>query len=471
MLNWEVCESAAEARVGQIVEGKWRLLRLIGCGGMGAVYEARDPADERVAIKILHATLAASPRHRARLLREARVANAVNHSGVVRISDQGITDDGAAFLVMELLEGLSLGASLRESGGRLPLPSVLGLADQLLEIVAAAHQNGVTHRDLKPDNLFITPMGALKVLDFGIARFRNTGSGSTFDTEIGGTLGTPAFMAQEQARGRWDEVDARTDIWAIGATLFTLLSGECVHRAETSNEQLGMAMTRPARSLATLLPGLSRPVVEVIDRALRFEPAERWRSASEMRAALRHAASSPASRATRDSEVSQQAESNGKPVTLTLAREFEAQSAEPPRVTSSGRRNNDHPTHAWRMLPGLAVLSALTALAVVVAVTPSRPPPTHTRASMLGSSLAAVSRRLGQDLAEFYRSRLLQTEAPSPADAPIDPAENSRATMRGAARPVVAPSLQRATNDIAVRTHVAFEEADNQLPDPLDRRR
>ncbi len=277
----------AQARVGRLVNGKFRLLRLLGVGGTASVYEASHRNGKRVALKLLHASLGASPRQRKRFLREAYVANTVAHPGVVQIYDDGLDDDGTAFLVLELLSGRTAGALAREHAGKLPLERVLDLGDQVLDVLAAAHARGVVHRDIKPDNLFVTDDGLVKVLDFGVARLFEHIPGATIQTRDGSMLGTPAFMAQEQARGRWDEVDARTDLWALGATLFTLCSDQLVHHADTANEQLGKAMSMPARSLGSLDLELPERFVATVDRALAFDREARFADAASMQAALR----------------------------------------------------------------------------------------------------------------------------------------------------------------------------------------
>jgi len=146
------------------------------------------------------------------------------------------------------------------------------------------------HRDLKPENLFLTSEGRLKVLDFGIARLREQSRATGAGTRAGSVLGTPAFMAPEQALGRWNEVDQRTDIWAVGATAFTLLSGRFVHEAQTIQEQLVLSATRSAPPLRSVAPGVPEALAGVVDRALAFDRAHRFPDARLMRGALRQAA-------------------------------------------------------------------------------------------------------------------------------------------------------------------------------------
>lgn len=277
----------AQRRVGQVLREKWRLDRLLGVGGMAAVYAATHRNGKRVAVKMLHAELSAEPQIRDRFLREGYVANKVSHTGAVSVADDDITEDGACFLVMDLLEGESVEGRRERHGGRLDVIDVLSITDQVLDTLDAAHAQGIVHRDLKPDNLFCTREGAVKVLDFGIARLREGSSAK--GTHTGISMGTPSYMAQEQARALWDEVDARTDLWAVGATMFACLTGQVVHEGRTANEQLLAAMTNRAPAIRSIVPTLPRPVAEVVDKALAFERADRFQSAREMQAAVRAA--------------------------------------------------------------------------------------------------------------------------------------------------------------------------------------
>jgi serine/threonine protein kinase len=278
------CEEgvALDTRVGHVLRGKWTLKRLMGVGGSGAVYEATHRNGARVAVKIVHPHLSRDQDARGRFLREGHAANAVGHPSVVKILDDDVDTDGCMFLVMEFLEGHSLQATLDMEGGPLPCEIVLEWAERLLAVLVAAHNNRVFHRDLKPSNLFLTLASELKVLDFGLAGGTALPKQEGVTTHAGMILGTPAFMPPEQARGRWSDVDARSDLWAAGATLFTLLSDEHVHPAATSQEQLGIAMTASPRSLRVANPTLPDGVVRFVDRALEFEPARRWQSAREM---------------------------------------------------------------------------------------------------------------------------------------------------------------------------------------------
>lgn len=280
----------ARARVGQIVCNKWRIERVLGVGGMATVYAAVHHNQNRVALKMLHPEVAVDEYVKVRFLREGYAANTVDHPGAVRVFDNDTSEDGVAFLVMELLDGESLENRALRLGPVLPLPEVLALMDQLLDVLAAAHDKGIVHRDVKPDNLMLTTAGRLKVLDFGIACLREMSTPQSSVTGAGSFMGTPAFMAPEQARGRWSEVDERSDLWAVGATMFALLTGGTVHEAETINDQLVLAATTPAPSITLVREDLPHAVAALVDRALAFDKADRWPDARAMQAALQEIA-------------------------------------------------------------------------------------------------------------------------------------------------------------------------------------
>jgi len=278
----------AKGRLGQILRNKWRLDVLLGVGGMAAVYAATHRNGSRVAIKILHTELSASEDIRTRFVREGYAANAVGHDGAVNVIDDDIADDGSLYLVTELLDGETLEDRRVRSGGQLSEDDVLSVADQLLDVLVAAHAKGVIHRDIKPANIFLSRSGQLKVLDFGIARLRELSTAS-MATKSGSAMGTPAFMSPEQARGLWDEVDGRSDVWSVGATMWQSLTGKLVHEGRTANEELLSAMTNPATPILSVLPKLSPAVAQVVDRALAFEKEKRWLDAMRMQEGVRRA--------------------------------------------------------------------------------------------------------------------------------------------------------------------------------------
>jgi serine/threonine-protein kinase len=284
-------ERMAFLRVGRVVKGKWRLDRLIGCGGMAAVYEATHRNGAKVAIKMLHPGASRSPQVCARFQQEGYLANKVGHENVVRVLDDDVDDvDSCAFLVMDLVVGQTL--SERGLQKLLTPGELLAVAEQVLSVLESAHAQSIVHRDIKPDNLLIESSGRVRVLDFGIARLQqdetaNLGfvGGLTTNrniTRAGVSFGTPGFMAPEQAEGRLEQIGPHTDIYSLGATLFALASGEFVLKSDDPAEIATRVATEDPRSLAEVAPLYPPAVVALVDRAVRREPAERWPNARAM---------------------------------------------------------------------------------------------------------------------------------------------------------------------------------------------
>ncbi len=288
-----------ELKPGTLLRGKWRLERFLGRGGMSSVYAATHRNGMRGAIKVLHRELNDNTVIKTRFLREGYVANKVDHPGAVKVLDDDATEDGLVFLVMELLEGETLKQRWVKSDRRLELSIALDIADQVLDVLESAHANRIVHRDLKPDNIFLVESGGTKILDFGIARVLEAATPGAADaTSSAAMMGTPAFMPPEQALAHWHKVDARSDLFALGATLFTVLTGRLVHTGSTIPELLVAAATKQADSIGDLLPSLDEHIVAVIDRALRFDIEERWPSARAMRLELLQAKTKAAGRGT-----------------------------------------------------------------------------------------------------------------------------------------------------------------------------
>jgi serine/threonine protein kinase len=287
-VSFEQLKAEADARVGRVLNEKWTLERLIGVGGMAAVYGGKHRNGARAAVKLLHAELGRNPAVRERFLREGYAANSVEHRGAVQVLDddivQGGPDDGMAYLVMELLEG----ESLEDRAAHAPPigeQELLTIANGVLQVLEAAHEHGVVHRDLKPDNIFLArdpDDGRLrvKVLDFGLARL--TESQST--TQFGMALGTPSYMSPEQAAGRSEDIDGRTDLFALGATAFRLLTLRKIHEEENVVLLVGKMANEPAPPIRSIAPSVSERVAAIIDRALAFRREDRYPNAAAMRA-------------------------------------------------------------------------------------------------------------------------------------------------------------------------------------------
>ncbi len=285
-----LAQAQAKKHIGAVLKGKWQIEELLGTGGMAHVFAARHRNGRRVAIKTMRPELVFEREFVDRFLREGYVANKIDHPGAVAILDDDVMEDGTPFLVMELLVGRTLRQRLED--GPLNLDDAMRAVSQALTVLAVAHDKGIIHRDLKPDNLFETEEGTIKVLDFGIARLKER-TRPEFETRSGMTMGTVGYMPPEQARGLSSQVDARSDVWAMGATLYALITGKPVHRAATTNEALLLAMTSPVESMDTQLPHLPRGIRIVLDTALAFDKERRYPNARAMQEALERAPTVP----------------------------------------------------------------------------------------------------------------------------------------------------------------------------------
>ena len=270
------------------VDERYRLIREIAAGGMGVVFEAEHVAlQKRVALKLLRSEIADVPGIAARFAREARATSLLDSPHVVRVTDFGRTAAGELYLVMDLLEGASLGALL-EGTPSLPVERALSITDQILLGLEAAHAQGLVHRDLKPDNVFLTPTeggGALvRLLDFGIAAMRDEKTATKL-TQTGAVMGTPAYMSPEQAMGRSD-LDERTDVHAVGVMLYEMLAGQPAYAGENYNQVLHAILIGRTTPLASLRPGLSTGLYEVVARAMAGPIEARFPTARAMRSAL-----------------------------------------------------------------------------------------------------------------------------------------------------------------------------------------
>ena len=269
--------------------GPYEVLGAIGAGGMGEVYQARDTRLKRtVAIKVLPPEMSSDPHRRGRLQREARTLASLSHPRICALFDVG-EHDGSTFLVMELLQGETLAQRLER--GPLPLPQALELAAQIAEGLDAAHKRGIVHRDLKPGNVMLTKTGA-KVLDFGLAKLRAGGEldrNASTETDpltgAGSVPGTLQYMAPEQLEGR--VVDARADIWALGAILYEMVTGARPFQGTSSASLIAAILEHEPRPLAEALPLAPPSLGRVVRRCLERSPDDRWASARDLADELR----------------------------------------------------------------------------------------------------------------------------------------------------------------------------------------
>jgi serine/threonine protein kinase len=269
---------------------RYELGRELARGGMGVVYAARDrELDREVAIKVVAAEMA-DPETIARLRREARIIAHLEHPGIVPVHDVGTLPDGRVFYAMKLVSGKRLDVLVREGS---PLGERLRLFLRICEAVAFAHAHGVIHRDLKPENVMVGPFGEVLVVDWGVAKHREetptsdgsatpaAGRHSEHDTAHGTVLGTPAYMAPEQARGEIDRVDARADVYALGAILYFLLTGRAPGRTKAGPDdptRTWAGATRPSaiEPPRRLAPGIPRALEAICLRALAPDPEGRY---------------------------------------------------------------------------------------------------------------------------------------------------------------------------------------------------
>src|SRR4051812_38505534 len=259
---------------------------------MGAVYLAEHPGiGRRVAVKVLHKNYTRDEHLLARFLNEARAANAIRHPNIIEILDSGMLADGTPFLVMELLEGDSLGTRLRQTGA-MPIATAVDFAYQTTSTLGAAHAKGIVHRDLKPDNLFIVPdphdahRERIKVLDFGIAKLQQGSVADSVKTRTGTLMGTPIYMSPEQCRGT-RAVDHRSDIYSLGVIFYEMLVGQPPFVSEGFGDLVNMHLNvapAPARSKRPEIP----PAVDaLVLKMLAKNPEERYPAMTEVQAALK----------------------------------------------------------------------------------------------------------------------------------------------------------------------------------------
>ncbi|HKO52503.1 MAG TPA: protein kinase [Polyangiaceae bacterium] len=274
--------------VGDVIGGKYRLVRLIGDGGMGTVFEAHHEfLETSVALKFLHADLAKRAGLGSRFLQEARVSARIRSPHVTHVTDVDQTADGSPYLVMELLHGEPLQQAM-DRQRRFPAEQAVDFALQILAGLESAHAIGVVHRDLKPDNVFIVPASGgplLKLIDFGIAKLRASTEFQKGLTRAGVIMGTPEYMAPEQLFAA-ENVDHRADLYSLGVILFEMLTGRRPADGDDVEAIVAAVVSGNVRHLSDLEPGLTPGLVAVVERALRPDREARFGSALEMRSAL-----------------------------------------------------------------------------------------------------------------------------------------------------------------------------------------
>ena len=265
--------------------GRYRILAELSAGGMGEVYRAQhEVLGKEVAIKVLRPELTGDPQQVTRFLNEAKAASAIQHPGIIRIDDFGISDDGRHFIVMEILEGETLGARIKKRG-KLDNEDATKIATGIAGALQAAHAKGIYHRDLKPENVFIVrdpDRGERpKILDFGIAKLTDV----TGQTQTGALIGTPLYMAPEQARSA-AHVDHRADLYSLGCMLYEMVVGEPPFLAGGAGELIALHMFEAPTPPRERVPSIKPELQGVILRLLEKEPGDRFVSAADVISAL-----------------------------------------------------------------------------------------------------------------------------------------------------------------------------------------
>ncbi len=265
--------------IGKVVS-HYKILEHLGGGGMGVVFKAQDlKLDRPVALKFLSPDLTCDPEAKERFVHEAKAASSLDHQNICTVHEIGETEDGQVFIVMAFYDG----ETLKQKIGRGPLKSeeAIDLAVQVARGLAKAHEHGIVHRDIKPANIMVTPDGVAKIVDFGLAKL----SGLSMLTKAGSTLGTLAYMSPEQLRGM--EVDHRTDIWALGAVLYEMLSGRQPFRGEYDPAILYSILEVEPQPIENLRPDIHGGLTTVLARALTKDPARRYQRVEELMADMR----------------------------------------------------------------------------------------------------------------------------------------------------------------------------------------
>jgi serine/threonine protein kinase len=275
--------------------GAYRVARLMGVGGMGRVYKAVHPSiGSRVAIKVLSREASDRRDLVERFFDEAKAVNMIRHESIVNVLDLAVLPDGRPYIVMEYLDGASLAAIVEEArraGQQLPLGGIVRLVGEVLNGLEAAHANRVIHRDLKPDNIYVTPAGRAKILDFGIAKLQpELGDVSRVRTQSSSLLGTPHYMSPEQASGR--PIDARADLYAVGVILFELLTLQRPFQATVLFDLLRMHIEAPPPAPRSVRADIPEGIEQIVLVSLAKLPEQRFASAQAMARALEHASAS-----------------------------------------------------------------------------------------------------------------------------------------------------------------------------------
>jgi len=432
----ERVHSSSQAWVGRVIADRYRLLSLLGEGGMGSVYKAEHVRmGKALAVKVLRGSFARDPAAVSRFRSEAQIVSRLSHPHTIGVFDFGEVEgeEGGFYLAMEYVPGQDLATVLRDEK-RLPESRVAHIADQLLGSLAEAHEAGIIHRDIKPANVMLlktrTEGDFVKVLDFGIAKLRDAGSEGG-ETSAGAIIGTPNYLSPEQARG--EELDPRADLYTVGAVLYELASGRPPFVAPNPMAVVSAHLTQTAAPLEEVAPGISAGFAAVVRQALEKKPADRFQTADEMRVALQRAVEPNASTLALESE--NLSEATGDPA-IARRKDF----ADLDRQIRTIRRG--------RILAPVALAFALVAAALVAWRWSDAYVFLHDRAPGLAAALPVSLRPL-----DFYDGEEHEpNDVPSLANVlPLPPGTDGRRAMGVAqVRGHIGAKLNAVTGDVDV---------------------
>jgi serine/threonine protein kinase len=441
--------SQAMNLVGNAVGGKYTLKRVLGIGGMGAVYEAVHAyTNRRVAVKILEPEYAASSDATARFLQEAQAPSSIGHPNIVEVLDAGEDAAVGLYVVLEYLDGEDMESAVEH--GNLDLAALLDVTLQLLDALGAAHARGFVHRDIKPANVFLVRDRAgrlrVKLLDFGIAR--NVSRSLTVGNIV---MGTPHYMAPEQAKGL--PVDARADLWSVGAMLFHALAGVPPFDGDNPNVIMVNIIMQDAPSLAAQRPDLSKTLVHAVERALSKSADARWADAAQMAAQLSAAperldgalkiTTTLRNRAGVVSEMRPSAPSRTMEVDA-LSGSFSGPEVKPPPRTGTlpdepppaGRTLASLPAPPFPVTVPVASPASIAAASAIPPAAPVPPPPAPKRRALMVAGVAAAVATI-----VVVGAIVARTSPPTTASAPTPMALRAAAPAASPQPPVAPPAV------------------------------
>ncbi len=444
--------TAPSIDIGTVLQDTYEITSQVGQGGMGAVFLARHRRlpGRQVAIKVLHSSFSRNPELFARFRREAEIASQLGHPHIVEVLDFDVLPEGTPFLVMEYLRGESLEARLRR--GALPVPEALAIARQMGSALMAAHRAGVIHRDLKPANVFLVPsdVGGLagdrvKLLDFGISKIADS---QTVQTQEAVLIGTPQYMSPEQAQGRNSEVDARTDIFALGCIVYEMLSGVSPFGGSGGSivQIIYRIVYEPPEPLSSRCPELPPHVIAAVERALAKEPEARFPDVASFISELTGTPLQPLPEAAPAQAVSSQGDDVGFASTLVPA----ATARSPVPVDAAGfdatrvvPSPEDDVGFAPTLVPSATVRSPVPVDAHsfddTLVPSSSAPPPVQARSK----SLVVAGGIVGVLLLGLAAGWWMRSSPPPPA-APLEPVAVTPPAPTGATPPTPEPPLSPA---------------------------